>query len=168
MTSLSSKTLALLLTASMLTACTEPSGRPGRGVMHGGALNKSDVGTAAGAIGGGLLGSTIGSGSGQVVATIGGVLLGGMLGNSIGTSLDNADRAAYDRASQRALENGRTQSWRNRNSGNYGSISPSKRYRNEYGQYCREYTQTIYVDGRKHSGHGLACREPDGSWQIID
>ena len=84
----SSKWIAAALTLTMLTACTEPNGAPGRGVENGGALNKTDVGTAIGAVGGGILGSTIGGGAGQVVAVLGGALLGGILGNQIGHSMD--------------------------------------------------------------------------------
>lgn len=165
---MSKKLLVVVLSASMLTACAEPDGSPGRGVMHGGSLSKSDVGTVAGAIGGGVIGSTIGSGTGQVAATIGGALLGGMLGNSIGSSMDNADRANYDEASQYAMESGRTRSWRNDYSGNYGTIRPTRRYTNDAGFYCREYNQTIYVDGQRHTGHGTACRQEDGTWQIVE
>lgn len=161
-----SKSITLLLTATLLTACTEPNGAPGRGVERGGALNKTNVGTAVGAIGGGVLGSAIGGGAGQVVATIGGALLGGMLGNSVGQSLDNADMASYDRASQKALESGRSRTWRHGNK--HGTVTPHKRYTNNAGQYCREYSQTIVVDGRTHKGYGTACREDDGSWQIVD
>jgi surface antigen len=163
-----SKLLSLAVIASMLAACTEADGSPGRGVMHGGALSKSDIGTAAGVIGGGVIGSTIGSGAGQVAATIGGALLGGILGDAIGSNMDDNDRDTYDRASQNAMETGRSKSWKNSRSGNYGTIHPRKRYRNDEGQYCREYTQTITVDGQKHSGHGTACREEDGTWRIVD
>jgi surface antigen len=163
-----SKLIALALTASMLTACTEPTGEPGRGVMQGGAANKSDIGTAAGAIGGGVLGYQFGGGAGKALATVGGALLGGILGRSVGTSLDNADRAAYDDASQYALENGSRHSWRNPDSGHYGTIYPDRRYVDDEGRYCREYRQTIVIDGRTHEGHGLACREEDGTWQIIE
>lgn len=156
--------IVLVLTASLLTACTEPNGAPGRGIENRGALSKTDVGTAVGVVGGGLIGSTIGGGAGKVVAVLGGGLLGGILGNQIGQSLDNADRAAYDRASQQAMETGHTQSWNHDN--HHGSIHPHKRYVNSDGQYCREYTQTIYVDGKKHQGHGTACRQADGTWAI--
>ena len=74
---------------------------------------------------------------------------------------------SYNRASQRAMDTGSAQSWKNPHSGNYGSIRPNKRYRNEEGQYCREYTQTIYIDGSNHSGHGTACWEEDGTWNIV-
>lgn len=164
---LHSKWIAILLATTMISACTD--GRPGSGVMHGGgSLNKEDIGTAAGAIAGGVIGYQFGGGAGQALATVGGVLLGGMLGNSIGKSLDNADRAAYDQASQHALESGRRQHWRNPESGHYGTVTPKRHYTDNSGRSCREYTQTIYIDGRKNSGHGTACREADGSWMIID
>jgi surface antigen len=165
-----SSLIAVVAAASMLTACQQ-GGPPGSGVMSGGGLNKQDVGTVAGAIGGGVIGSTMGGGAGKTAAIIGGSLLGGMLGNTIGASLDNADRAAYNAASQRAMETaqpGQTLPWRNPHTGNSGTITPSNYYQNSQGQYCREYNQTIVVGGQKQSGYGKACRQPDGTWQIIE
>jgi len=163
-----SKLLAIALSVTMLGACTEPNGAPGNGIMNGGAPDKQDVGTAIGVVGGALIGSAIGGGIGQGLAIVAGGLLGGVLGNAIGESMDNADRAAYNRASQRAMESGQTRSWRNSDSGNYGTITPHRRYVNDEGQYCRKYTQTIYIDGEKHTGHGIACRQDDGSWQVSE
>jgi hypothetical protein len=34
--------------------------------------------------------------------------------------------------------------------------------------YCREYTKTVYIDGRPREAYGTACRAPDGAWQIAD
>ena len=164
-----SKLIAVIAVVAMLTGCQQ-GGAPGTGVMNGGGLNKQDIGTGVGAIGGGVLGSTIGHGAGKTAATIGGVLLGGLVGNSIGKSLDNADRAAYEATSQKALETaqpGQSLPWRNAQSGNSGSITPSNYYQNAQGQYCREYNQTIVVGGQKENGFGKACRQPDGTWQIV-
>ena len=163
-----SKFVALMITASLLAGCTEADGSPGRGLENGGALSKANVGIAAGVVTGGLAGSAIGSGAGNTLAIIGGGLLGGYLGNEIGSSLDNADRAAYTRASQNAMQSGREKRWKNPDSGNYGTITPHRRYRDRHGKYCREYTQKIYVDGKRHKGHGTACREADGTWRIIE
>lgn len=164
--------IALLATAAMLTACNQPMGRAGQGVTQGGStINKQDVGTVAGAIGGGIIGSNIGGGKGAIAGTIAGTLLGGMIGSSIGQSLDNADMAAYNATSQRALETaqpGQSLPWKNPNTGNYGSVTPSNYYQNSNGQYCREFTQKITVGGRTEQGHGTACRQPDGTWQIVN
>ena len=168
---ISTSLVTALLVTSILTACTQPNGAPNSGVMHGGGFNKADIGTAAGAIGGGVIGSNIGGGKGNIAAIIGGTLLGGVLGNSVGRSLDNADMAAYDTATQRAMETGRsgqTLPWRNTRSGNYGSITPSDYYQTSSGQYCREYSQRITVGGKTQTGYGTACRQPDGTWEIVE
>lgn len=165
-----SKIIAFLAAVSLLSACAQ-GGRPGSGIMSGGEINKQDVGTIAGAIGGGVIGHNIGKGSGQTVATIAGTLLGAGIGNSIGASLDRADLAAYNSASQRAMENspsGQALPWKNPESGNYGTVTPYEPYKTASGQYCREYNQTIVIGGKKQSGHGTACREPDGTWRIVE
>jgi surface antigen len=164
----SSKFVAIALSASLLAACQQ--GAPGSGAMSGGSINKQDIGTVAGAIGGGVIGSTMGKGAGRTATTIGGALIGGMIGSSIGQSLDNADRAAYNSTTQRALETsqpGQSLPWSNPKSGNSGTVTPSNYYQNADGQYCREYTQTIMVGGQKEEGYGKACRQQDGSWKII-
>ncbi|MEZ5647375.1 MAG: hypothetical protein R3E60_00055 [Alphaproteobacteria bacterium] len=34
-------------------------------------------------------------------------------------------------------------------------------------RYCREFTSTITVEGRKVPAHGVACRQADGVWRVI-
>lgn len=163
--------LALALSAVIVTACSQPMGRAGQGVTQGGSsINKQDVGTIGGAVAGGIAGTMVGKGSGRTAAIIGGTLLGAALGSSIGASLDKADMAYYNQTSQRALETGQSgQSlpWKNPQTGNSGSITPSNYYQTAEGQYCREYQQTLTVGGKTEKGYGTACRQPDGSWQIV-
>lgn len=35
------------------------------------------------------------------------------------------------------------------------------------GRYCREFQQVITVGGRSQAGYGIACRQPDGAWEIV-
>lgn len=35
------------------------------------------------------------------------------------------------------------------------------------GQYCREYQQSVTIQGKTQEGYGTACLQPDGSWQMI-
>lgn len=134
----------------------------------GGGINKQTVGTVGGAVAGGLAGSQIGSGSGQLWATGAGVLLGAFLGGEIGKSLDRADRQYMGQTTYSALESGQSNQavrWQNPDSGHYGTVTPYPAY--QQGNYnCREYTQTVYIDGRSETARGTACRQPDGSWQI--
>lgn len=32
--------------------------------------------------------------------------------------------------------------------------------------YCREFNRDIVIDGRLQNGYGIACLQPDGSWEI--
>jgi surface antigen len=134
-----------------------------------GAGNKQIIGTGAGAVAGGLLGSQVGGGSGRLWATGAGVLLGGLLGSEIGASLDNADRAYAQQAQTRAYSApvGESISWNNPQSGNYGTYTPTRDGYSSSGRYCREYQQTIVVGGRSQNGYGTACQQPDGSWEIV-
>ena len=156
---------------ALLSACTAPDGRPNAGVLQGGNPNKTEIGTVIGAVGGGFLGNQIGGGSGKAVATVGGALLGGFLGNSIGQSLDQSDMLHYDRTSQGALEQGQPGQafpWKNSQTGNSGTVTPGTFYQVDNGSYCREFTQNITVGGRTERAFGTACRQPDGSWRIVE
>ena len=63
---------------------------------------------------------------------------------------------------------GTTNEWQNPDSGHSGSMTPTRTYQTAAGSYCREFTQTIVVGGRREQGYGTACRQPDGSWQIVN
>jgi surface antigen len=98
------------------------------------------------------------------------VLLGALVGSEIGKSLDRADRQAMAERTQYALESGQSGQpveWRNPDSGHYGSVVPQKAYQDN-GTYCREYTQTVNIGGKTERAYGTACRQPDGSWQIVN
>lgn len=143
-----------LVVACLATGCENP---------------KQAIGSLAGAGLGGYAGSTIGSGRGRVVAAAVGAGLGALAGGYLGQQLDAADRAKAERTCQQALETGRSgqrAEWRNPDTGNYGTIVPQKAYQSPQG-YCREFQQTIVVGGKAQQGYGTACRQPDGSWQIV-
>lgn len=130
--------------------------------------NKQTVGAVGGAVIGGILGSNIGGGKGQLWATGIGTLLGALVGSEIGKSLDKADivmaQHANDQAHSAPL--GEEITWNNPDSGNSGSVVTTRDGTNNDGRYCREYQQTIYVGGQQETGYGIACQQPDGSWEI--
>ncbi len=129
------------------------------------------IGGIAGAALGGFLGSKVGSGSGRTFATIGGVLAGGLLGNQAATRLTCADQQEVYATTQSSLEeypSGKAATWNNPDSGHWGTVTPTRTYVDGRGQNCREFEQTIYIDGRPEKGVGEACRQPDGSWRIVE
>ena len=131
---------------------------------------KEKAGTVIGAGLGALAGAHVGTGPGKLFAVAVGTMAGAALGSEVGKSLDRADRLAMRRSTQTALEKNRTgaaSEWLNPDSGNAGTVTPTRTYRTEAGRYCREYRQTIAVGGRTEEGYGRACRQPDGSWRIV-
>lgn len=132
--------------------------------------NKQMIGGGTGAVLGGLAGSQIGGGSGRLWATGAGVLLGALAGSEIGSSLDKADQTYAMQANQRAYSApvGETIRWNNPDSGNYGTVTPTRTGTDNYGRACREYSQTIYVGGKQQSGYGTACQQSDGSWKVVN
>ncbi len=129
------------------------------------------VGTLLGAAVGGLIGSQIGGGTGNKVAIGAGVLAGGLIGNKIGKSLDCRDQQYHSDTTQNTLERqptGTTRTWTNPDSGHSGAVTPTKTYIAADGMPCRDFTQTINVDGQQEEINATACRQADGTWQIID
>ena len=131
---------------------------------------KQDTGTVLGAISGTLIGSSFGGGtSGHVAGAVAGAAVGGVLGNAIGASLDARDRQRAYAAQMQAIEYGDPGApvgWRSPDSGRYGTIVPGPPYQAN-SMTCREFTHTIYVDGRPQTARGTACRNPDGSWTPV-
>ncbi|QQR68931.1 MAG: glycine zipper 2TM domain-containing protein [Alphaproteobacteria bacterium] len=130
---------------------------------------KQTVGTVVGAGGGALLGNQFGKGTGNVALTALGAVAGAWLGNEIGSSLDNADRSALMQAENRAYSApiGQQITWNNPQSGNSGVIVPVRDGQDGSGAYCREFNQSIVVGGQRQNGYGTACRQPDGTWKIV-
>ncbi len=127
---------------------------------------KEQQGTVIGAVAGGVLGTQIGEGSGKLAATIAGTLLGGFIGGNIGREMDENDRY---RAGQ-VLENtptNQSSTWQNPDSGTSYSVTPTRTYY-EGSQPCREYTTDAWIDGRKETIYGTACRQPDGTWKTAN
>lgn len=148
---------ALLLVPVLLAGCADYGVKESGGALLGAGL-------------GALAGSQIGGGTGRLAATGAGALLGGLLGQSAGRSLDRADRVYYGRTASDTFErapSGYRSQWRNPDSGNWGTITPMRTYETANG-HCREYHQTIVVGGRAQEGYGTACRQPDGTWRVVN
>ncbi|MBL6958274.1 MAG: glycine zipper 2TM domain-containing protein [Rhodospirillales bacterium] len=148
-----SAALAVLL----LSACTEGQ-------------EKQQLGTIIGSGLGALVGSQIGSGKGKLVAVAIGAVAGGWAGNQLGKQLDEKDKALAEQTAQTSLEHNQTDqtsTWRNPDSGHSGSYTPTKTYKSADGEDCREFETTVTVDGKIEKAMGRACRQQDGSWQIV-
>jgi len=130
-----------------------------------------NAGAVTGALAGGALGAVLGGrGAGSRVAgAVIGATAGGLLGSAIGASLDEQDRQRAYAAEMQALESGAPGApvgWRSDHSAYYGTIVPGPYYV-QSGLRCREYSHTIYINGRPEIARGTACRNPDGTWTPV-
>ncbi|HLB30132.1 MAG TPA: RT0821/Lpp0805 family surface protein [Gammaproteobacteria bacterium] len=151
--------IAGLLAVLALTAgCATDSYRGSREVTGG----------MAGAALGGFLGSQMGHGRGNMAATAAGVFLGGLLGSEVGRSMDEVDRMRAGQAQGQAQTAplGESITWSNPRNDHHGSVTAVRDGYSESGRYCREFHHTVIIGGRSEEAYGVACRQPDGAWEI--
>ena len=147
---------ALAVSLSLLAGCE-------------GNVNNEAIGTVSGAAIGMGLGALAGRDARPATMTMG-AIIGGVAGNQIGRKLDRADQQQAYHTHQRAMESGRsydTTGWYNPDNGTSGTVTPQPAYQNPQGEYCREYTETVVINGKEEKAYGTACRRPDGSWELI-
>ena len=85
-------------------------------------------------------------------------------------ALSAPEQQAMSDTVQHALENNKTNQpsdWVNPDTGNSGGVTPVRTFANADGQPCREFISTIIIGGEQQQGYGTACRQPDGTWQIV-
>ena len=131
---------------------------------------KQNLGTLLGGAAGALAGSQFGKGRGKLIAVGLGTLLGASIGSEIGRNMDELDKLKMQETAGIAFEKSpdhQPVEWNNPNTGNSGSTVPTKTYYTESNTPCREYQTLVNIGGRKESAYGTACRQPDGSWKIM-
>ncbi|MDA1323152.1 MAG: RT0821/Lpp0805 family surface protein [Proteobacteria bacterium] len=137
------------------TVVTQPTYRRG---------NNAVAGSVIGAVLGGLTGNAIVRGRGRGPAILVGGVLGAIIGGSIGDSMDRADRLHTHNALETA-KSGQRVTWTNPGTGADYTVTPTRTYQRENGQYCRDFKSWGWIDGYEEELHGTACRASDGTWR---
>ena len=125
-----------------------------------------DMGTLSGGVIGGLLGSQFGHGTGQLLAVGAGALAGAYIGGALGKHMDDTDRLKMNQAMEQNSV-GQPAYWRNQKTDASYTVVPTKDVTYDGNPYCREYRSTAIIAGKKQQVYGTACRQPDGSWQMV-
>jgi len=131
--------------------------------------NNTAGGLIIGAIAGGILGNAVSRGPQRGPGTALGAVLGGAVGAGIGSNLSCEDRGYVYRTYYNGFEAGRPHArydWRRGDL--YGYMQVGEYYRGPRGYRCATYTQEIFVNGRPEVAQGHACRQPNGTWALID
>lgn len=129
-------------------------------IAGAGCATKRETGAATGAVAGGALGAAVGGETGLII----GALAGGFLGYGVGRAMEEEDRRriAY------ALEADRAMQWRNTQTGYEYEIEPIGP-RDHGGRRCKEFR--LHAEdsrGRPEEVYGTACRQRDGSWELVE
>lgn len=94
---------------SAIFNCDNPGNRQGTGAVVGGVL-------------GGLLGNTLAGDNDETLGTVLGAAIGAGLGSYIGCNMTGADETRAEDATRRALDQGRSTTWTNAQTGRSGRI----------------------------------------------
>jgi surface antigen len=151
--------ISAFLALSLLAGCTS----------SGGGVSKEQGGTVLGALGGAAAGYALGDGNWWAVGA--GALVGGLVGNRVGNYLDERDRQQAYSTANYALDNnpdGQTATWSNPQNNTGGYTTPTDTYQTASGSTCRTYQTGVSANGENQSGTGTACRQPDGTWKLVN
>lgn len=92
-------------------------------------------------------------------------------GSELGRLLDQTDMAYHQQSFDSALSSPLNAPviWVNPENGHSGSVTSLRETRQaSTGGLCRQYRQTITVDGQTETVSATACQNAGGVWQIID
>jgi surface antigen len=84
-------------------------------------------------------------------------------------SFDDADQAFMTEHFAKAMDNtmiGQSATWTNPSGGSLVRVSPTRTFQQENSTYCRDFIQSI-GDKDAATVRGTACRQSDGTWQIV-
>lgn len=132
-----------------------------------GSCNRELLGSVIGGAVGGAAGTQVGKGSGKTVAIIGGTIAGYLIGGAIGRYMDRVDQNCVGQSLEHSPD-GQSIQWEDPNENGTYTVTPTKTYQTSAGSYCREYTTTSTIGGKSQSLYGTACRQPDGSWKLVN
>lgn len=146
--------------------CMTAAGALAAALSSGCTATQEQTGTLIGAGAGAAAGSAIGGGSGRTAAIILGAIAGGAIGRNVGRHMDEQDRIQTAQAMEYG-PTGRPVTWSNPDNGHRYTVTPTRTYETAQGP-CREFTMDSYIDGRPEQVNGTACRQPDGTWRVVN
>jgi surface antigen len=167
--------LVFLVLALSLAGCAGTgAGVPGPGAagpdgdfgIPEGTCNKRAVGAVLGGAIGGIIGAQVGDGAGRNIAILVGAAAGTLIGSHIGKTMDEADRACVGEALEKAGDN-RTVAWTSDDGGTAYRVTPLASAPNT-DPACRMFVLEAKTAGGASTSNAQACRDPGGSWRVIE
>ncbi|HAA91153.1 MAG TPA: hypothetical protein DCE33_01820 [Rhodospirillaceae bacterium] len=123
------------------------------------------AGTGAGVL---LAAELYGTGTGGALAMFALGTVGAATGYYLAKKLLPQEKQAFNAAAYRSLENakiGETVTWRDAETGNHGSFTPTREFTDKQGRVCRQLKSSITVHSDTANTEKAACRLHDSAWQ---
>lgn len=132
-----------------------------------GTCDREQIGQVLGGITGAVIGSTVGQGKGNTAAIIGGSIIGVIVGGSIGRNMDRVDQGCVGQVLEHAPDGKRVE-WADREGRTHYQVTPDKPFKDNKGRDCRKYLTNAVTNGNSRKTYNTSCREPNGTWQMIN
>ena len=170
---LAAATVVLALVLALTGCAAKSPANPGPGAsgdggfgIPDGTCNKKAIGAIMGGAIGGVIGAQVGEGAGRNIAILVGTAAGALLGSHIGGKMDEADRACVGEALEKAGDN-RTVAWAGGDGSTTYRVTPLAR-RPGTDPACRMFELQAATSAGSSTSNAQACRDPDGSWRVIE
>jgi surface antigen len=163
-------TLMLTLGGCAGSSANEPradSGGDGGLGIPDGTCNKKAIGALIGGAIGGVVGSQVGDGAGRRIAILAGTAAGALIGSQVGRKMDEADRACVGEALEKARDNS-TVAWASSDGSTTYRVTPLAPTAPQTDPTCRMFELQSATAAGSTTSKAQACRDPDGSWRVIE
>ena len=121
------------------------------------------IGTGGGGYAGYLIAQEMGNNKYFIPFAIAGALVGAYIGSEVGENLDS-------QVASTILETNKineTTSWKNPDTDLKASVTPTKTFKNDLNDDCREFEYSYVHKGERSAGKNVACRDLDGNWVLM-
>lgn len=130
-------------------------------------FDQRDIGGLVGAAAGGFSGSRFSKSNDTLAATAIGALIGAAVGHRAGGGIARSEEVCFSQSFEYVADR-ETIAWMDPVAGVHYAVTPTKTVKALDGRFCREYTARATVNGQAAGTFGTACRQPDGSWELIN
>ena len=94
---------------------------------------------------------------------IAGALVGAYIGSEVGENMDSQVASTIIETNKL----NQTTKWRNPDTDLKASITPTKTFKNDSNDDCREFEYSYDHKGERSSGKNVACRDANGNWVLL-
>ena len=128
--------------------------------------NKAELGSTIGGLSGAAIGGQLGDRKHRARNAIIGAFAGTVIGYIIGNEMDKYDREELNHTFETVPSNKKV-SWVNPDTKNKYYVTPEPAYTGKRGRPCRDAFIEAVIDGEYKQVKTTACRNPNGTWEII-